>query len=745
MPKAAASAALLLAAWLLAACDTPPPAPAAGTNEHNDEAHYLGSTHCANCHAHQYRAWQGSHHARALQDAKPATVLGVFDGQSAFGVRFERRAGTFEVIDDGERFPVLFTIGVTPLQQYLLDTGNGRLQALDVAWDVSRGEWFALNEPRPQPGDILHWRGRGFNWNNACADCHSTGIEKRFDAGNSSYATRWIEQAVGCEACHGPGSEHVKAPNAPYSRHLATAAQQVEACAACHSRRTRIAEGHPAGAPLLDAYLPVLPVPPQYQADGQIDDEVFEYGSFVQSRMYRAGVTCSDCHEPHTGRLHASGDGLCLRCHSEAPPARFPMLTGKRYDTPEHHFHPPAASGARCAACHMPARFYMVIDERRDHSLRVPNPWLAAREGLRDACTDCHRDREALWAARELEARGVHERTGDLGALLVALAKGRREAEAEAQRRAADPHAAPLVRATLLTGEDRYESGLSFSSLLAGLGDEAAEVRHAAASSARIVASSDWRRLAPLLADPVRAVRRAAALSLLPRRAQLRAAERGRFERVLGEYVAFLKANADLPDAHAELASIERQLGDLEGAEASLERALAIEPHWIPALINLADLQRATGRDTLAGQVLRDAVRAAPESAEAHFALGLWYVRADRDPEALEHLVRAVELAPDRPRFAYALALGQAESGDLRGAIATLERSAATSGKSREIALALATYYRDAGELAAARREAETLVRRFPSDAAARAMLRALTTTEPEAPGADVGSAATIP
>src|SRR5262249_38939425 len=116
--------------------------------------------------------------------------------------------------------------------------------------------------------------------------------------------------------------------------------------------------------------------------------EVYEYGSFIQSRMFRAGVTCSDCHEPHGLRLRADGNAVCAQCHLPA-----------KFDTAAHHHHAPATEAARCVSCHMPSRTYMLVDPRRDHSFRVPRPDLSAAIGTPNACSGCHRNQPPRWAA----------------------------------------------------------------------------------------------------------------------------------------------------------------------------------------------------------------------------------------------------------------------------------------------------------------------------------------------------------
>ena len=140
--------------------------------------------------------------------------------------------------------------------------------------------------------------------------------------------------------------------------------------------------------PFLDAYLPALLEPGLYHSDGQIDGEVYEYGSFLQSRMHAASVTCSDCHDPHSLKLRAEGNALCAQCHLP-----------ERFDLSAHHNHEPGSAGAQCVNCHMPTKTYMVVDARRDHSIRVPRPDLSISLGTPNACTPCHADRPAQWAA----------------------------------------------------------------------------------------------------------------------------------------------------------------------------------------------------------------------------------------------------------------------------------------------------------------------------------------------------------
>ena len=412
-------------------------APAAADTD--DSPHYVGRTVCSNCHGDQAARWTGSHHDLAMQAATADTVLGNFDKVSVthFGVTstFFRKDGAFMVRTEGpdgtlHDYEIKYTFGVEPLQQYLIEFPGGRLQALSLAWDT-RGEeqggqrWFHLYpDERITHDDELHWTKPSQNWNSMCAECHSTYLQKNYDPANRTFATSWSEIDVSCEACHGPGSAHVawaerkpgwekletgkglvialderkdvnwkidpKTGNASRSR-ARDSSREIEMCARCHARRSPISRSYVHGERLMDHYLPRLLDAGMYHADGQIDDEVYVYGSFLQSRMYQAGVTCSDCHEPHSLQLRVPGDGVCLQCHAAG-----------KYASAKHHFHRQESTGARCAECHMPPKTYMVVDPRHDHSMRIPRPELSVKLGTPNACTRCHVEQSAEWAARQV-------------------------------------------------------------------------------------------------------------------------------------------------------------------------------------------------------------------------------------------------------------------------------------------------------------------------------------------------------
>jgi Flp pilus assembly protein TadD len=770
-PALRRAAALLLAAGL-AACGRgehqtaePPshPEPAAAAEP---AAAYVGAARCAGCHAAEAAAWRGSDHDRAMQVASEPTVLGDFDGVrfAHFGVasRFLRRDGGYRVETEGAdghpaEFGVAWTFGVRPLQQYLVRFPKGRVQALGIAWDSRpRAEggqrWFSLYpHERVPPDDPLFWTQPSQRWNTQCAACHSTHVRRGYDLAHDSYDTTWSEIDVGCEACHGPGSRHVTwaeaarrsgtpsaaagdlglvvrfpavrpgewtlAPGAPIA-HLATPRgprTELETCAPCHSRRSELREGALPGTPFLDAYRPSLLEPGLYEADGQVRGEVYVYGSFIQSPMYAAGVTCSDCHDPHSLERRAEGNALCAGCHRT-----------EVFDVPAHHHHRPGSAGARCVSCHMPARTFMVIDVRRDHSFRVPRPDLSVSIGTPNACTDCHRDRPAKWAADAVARWFPDGRSGapQYGQALAAGRRGLPGADAALAALAADPAQPAIARATALqllaeptpavvrrSAEDR--------DALVRLG--ALEAAGGLAPAARLDA------VGSLLRDPRLAVRIEAARVLAGVPAPLwQAADRAALADGLAEYRAAQHVQDDRPEAHLDLGLLDVAVGELDRARREYDTALRLDPRFVPAVVNLADLDRAEGRDAEAEVRLRRALASEPDEASLHHALGLTLVRLGQRDTALAELERAAELAPGDARYAYVLGVALHDAGQSDRALAVLRAAQRRRPGDRDLLVALATFSAQAGRRADAERWARALVKAFPDDPEARRLLAGL-------------------
>ena len=312
--------------------EPPAAAPEAAKSAPAAPAALVGSAACAECHAEVAAKWRDSHHARAMQKATAEAASGDFaaasfrDGGTTW--KFERSAEALRVHSAGGEsgdYEVAYTLGVDPLQQLVIALPDGRLQPLHVAWDARPAaaggqRWFSLlGDERVAAGDPAHWKSPAQSANATCAECHTTGFRKGFDVAANRYDSTWSEAGVGCEACHGAGSRHVEWARAgargadrglavAFAKSAAAGSNpEIETCAPCHSQRVRIAEEPRAGDAFLDGYTPALLDRSLYHDDGQLAGEAYEWGSFVQSTKYSAGVRCSDCHEPHTGQLRARG------------------------------------------------------------------------------------------------------------------------------------------------------------------------------------------------------------------------------------------------------------------------------------------------------------------------------------------------------------------------------------------------------------------------------------------------------
>lgn len=701
------------------------------------EPEFIGSTACTECHADAYQAWQGSQHQLAMQHATEATVRGDFNDAkfNYAGVEstFFRRDGKYFVRTDGPDsaladFEIKYTYGVYPLQQYLIEFPDGRIQALSIAWDSHAKDaggqrWFHLYPAeRVDHRDELHWTKRSQNWNFMCADCHSTDVRKNYDAATDTFRTKWSEISVGCEACHGPGSRHsewAKAHGADPTRGLTVALderhgatwkidpttgnatrsdakrtdREIEVCAQCHARRAQIAEGYHAGKPFLDYYRPALLSAGLYYPDGQQRDEVYIWGSYLQSKMHRAGVTCSDCHEPHSQKLRAEGNAVCAQCHSPA-----------KYDAPSHHFHKPGR-GARCVDCHMPAATYMVVDPRRDHSMRIPRPDLSVALDVPNACNGCHADKTAQWADEAVRKWHGHRPEGfqRFAATLAAAERGDARAGGNLAVLSGDLSQPAIARATAAEALARFPSQSALAALQRGVTDADPLVRRASVTAlATVPLERRVPLVAPLLDDPVRKVRIEAVSSLAGAAdTALDPAQRASFDRAAAEFEAVQRYNADRPEARTALGSFYAQRGRYADAEKEFQAATAMDPRYVPAYVNLADMRRSQGRDADAEAVLREGLKQFPENAALQHTYGLALARLKRMPEALDALAQAARLAPDDARFAYVYAVALNSVGKTREAITEVDRALARHADDRDLLNAGAAFARDAGDKAA--------------------------------------------
>jgi tetratricopeptide (TPR) repeat protein len=700
---------------------------------------FVGRQQCIDCHQDQAASFLGSHHDLAMDVATEDTVLGDFSDVTfehhGMVNRLFREGKKFMVHTEGETgkmedFEVKYVFGVDPLQQYMVEFDRDdflkpgelpRLQVLRISWDVVKKQWFYLSPPDVQeklePGDPLHWTGIAQRWQTMCADCHSTNLKRNFDDKANRYHTTFSEIDVSCEACHGPGSLHVELASSKSlfwdRRHGYGLAElkgndpqpQLESCAPCHSRRGLLDIDFKAGDLYHDHYELERLTQATYHADGQIKDEVYEFGSFTQSRMYHKGIRCTDCHDPHSAKLKHPGNETCTSCHQHA--------AGK-YDVPSHHHHPVGSEGAKCVNCHMPHTTYMAIDQRHDHSLRMPRPDLSVELGTPNACSSCHvNDQRKNLDSKTNESLGEYATwlaaaEGGDQAVAGAIAKTdawcddacekwygadrkkpphfaesivefRRGVPGAAERllklALADDSVAPAIARASAWDEVTNSESVTLAAKAARTGlKQTNQPPLVRAAAARAMAYADPAMirsdLVPALDDSSRLVRQAAANSIFNSGIyrELSGTEQMRLDHVAKDIHESLMTANDRGTAHLIWAMICESRGDFKEASESYQKSIHVEPNSAGPRSNLATLFEAMAgqeigqrqqelleqakrlRDEELPLLKRDA-ELAPKIAGVQYRYGLSLYLAGRSKEALEYLQRAVELEPEVPVF----------------------------------------------------------------------------------------------
>ncbi|MGY2262819.1 tetratricopeptide repeat protein [Pseudomonas sp. SDO55104_S430] len=681
---------------------------------------------CQGCHSAQVKDWQGSHHQLAMQAASAETMLGDFNNVTFKAdnetTRFSRKDDGFWVNTpgiDGKNadFKVAYTFGIAPLQQYLIEVGDGRLQALGVAWDTEKNRWFHLY---PGQGvtfkDPLHWSKPSQNANFMCVECHTTGYKRNFDAAKNTFDSQWNSLGVGCQACHGPASNHLQWTekktdliHAGFAVDLKdkNATVEIETCARCHARRAPLGDGYTVGKRLMDDYLPSVLTRELYALDGKIKDEVFEHGSFAQSKMFDKGVRCSNCHNPHSEQLKAPGNGVCLQCHNTAGKTSVEGVDGKglqakNYDSVEHTRHTMGQPGSQCVDCHMPGKFYMGNDFRHDHSFSIPNPERAQKLGTPDACLTCHQGKAGdkvteqfkLWSAENAPQAPRYDeslwliRNGQAGAA---------QALFEQLQRSNLP---AIQRATLLAELPAYPSEQALKLASKDLNNPAPQVRESAvhAVSAFLPPPDRAQLLAPLLNDPVKAVRIAAARDLLSVARNGLGAAQGSWNSAIAEYEEVQKSLLERAEANLNLALLYQASGRNGEVEGLLRSALLRDPDFYPALVTLVQWLEGNSRNQEAQTLLAQSLKEHPDAALLQHTQGLALVRAGQTAQAMPYLHKAAQLEPQTAQYAYVLAVALHDSGKVDEACAELERLLKLDPTNRNARLALIQYYLNNGQ-----------------------------------------------
>ncbi len=638
---------------------------------------FVGGETCKDCHRVQYDKWLNSFHDKAMEPADNTTVIGDFNNaefvHNGIATMFFKKQDLFFVNTIGrdgrlKDFQITHTFGVYPLQQYLIPFEGGRLQCLTIAWDDVKKQWYALPNHTDDHEDWLHWTRGGQNWNGMCAECHSTNLKKGYDIKTDTFQTTWSQIDVGCEACHGPGSEHLTWARTPemgrgvvnnYELLVNTgdlaSKDLVEICARCHSRRASIDDFSHGHDNMMDYMIPSLLTENLYFSDGQIQEEVYVYGSFMMSKMFSRGVNCSDCHDVHSQKLLKSGNTLCLTCHR-----------ADTYDTPGHHFHKKIYEGKEspgddCIQCHMPQRVYMGIDERADHSIRIPRPDLSETYNTPNACNaaGCHGDKTISWTNKHMDLWYGQKKRPHFGEVIARGRRGNPDALKRLVTLSKDPLFPSIVRASALSLLVSYPVKESFDALESALSDQAALVRQTAISTInQLQFDKDAKLIFPLLYDPVRAVRIQAALGVTAQKnLALTPAQKKVLEKAIGEYISAMEYSADFPAGRYNLGLMYSALGETGKAIENYEQSIGIDNLFLPAKNNLAMLFNAQGRNEQAEKLFLQILEDQPGLYDIAYSLGLLLVENKKFDQAVIYLKKAADGQPGRARIHYNLGL----------------------------------------------------------------------------------------
>lgn len=671
----------------------------------NEKVTPLANQTCINCHSEQAKHWQKSDHAKSMAIVNEKNVLANFADQTVehygqkalFFIKDNRYQVTISYDQNTETLPIKYTFGHYPLQQYIVETAPGRMQILPFAWDSrdkSEGgqRWYHnYSHEEIRPEDRLHWRQPLQNWNGMCADCHSDGLKRNYDSEKNQFNSQFDNINVGCLSCHGNMSVHAetqssrnvgkdivsaKHPTGQWLRTLgkntatwhsessgsARDNQFMDTCFACHSLRAPLNDGIEPKKPFLDQFTPQLLLPPNYHADGQIKEEVYVYGSFLQSKMFAAGVNCLDCHDKHTMKLKVEGNGLCLQCHS-----------GEAFNVKKHHQHPENSSGAQCVNCHMPQNRYMGVDDRRDHSFKIPRPDLSPTFGTPNACIKCHDNQSNQWASENLTKwHGTPRALLASKASLMMLNSGQAISLEQHLAIIADEQLDIISRASALEMLGYTTQSIPAEMLTPYLTHSEVLLRLSAARIGGLLNPTVRARyLSPLLKDPLKAIRLAAARSLVS--SDLPKADQSLFIKSFNEILKANDINSWRGEGRANQGLLAIEKNDTQGAEKAFKEAIRIEPYFDAGYINLADLYRSQQKPALVSTVLMQGIKKAPLSGAIQYSFGLHLVRQKQLEKSISYFEKAMSLTPSNSQYAYTYVLALDGLGKSQGALEKLK------------------------------------------------------------------------
>ena len=701
------------------------------------DSEFLGDNNCKECHKEEFKDWQGSHHDKAMQIADSTSVLASFNDEKFIsqGItsHFYKKGNNFYVNTEGpdgnyHEYKVIYTFGITPLQQYIVQFPDGHYQCLRTAWDSVENKWFDLYPDfKVVHSEWLHWSRGALNWNNMCADCHSTNVRKNYDQKTHSYNTKYAIINVNCEACHGPGKKHVEDVNRLGDNYTSTGTMHmtldtkpkelVDQCARCHMRREQYSTNFNFEGTMLDHYFPQILNDQLYYPDGQILDEVYVYGSFVQSKMYQNNVTCNNCHNSHSLKLKFEGNALCAQCHLP-----------NKYDTPKHHFHKENTEASQCINCHMTGKYYMGNDFRRDHSFRIPRPDLSLKYGSPNACTGCHEDKDDKWAWEEFikqygEVDSIHfseklapgliqEPNAHIG--LAELMNDKTQPE--------------MVRASAVRAISNYNTEDLIEQYLSLLNDESPLVRGTTLDVLSEINTTDYATyFLPLLEDSKRSVRVKAFYGLGGlTEFQIPEKYKSSYQKVKKEFFDYLNINSDFAGGRIKRAQYYIKKGDLQAGIEGYESALEIDNINNQIRLDLANLYYNNQNFLKAEKTFKTVIEQEPEYGPVYYSLGLLYAELNRIDEAIIQMQNAANHMPTNTRIYYNLGLLYGKKQDYKNAEKTLVNGLKIDANNESLLYALAHHYSNTNQGEKAINILTKLIELYPNNSQYLSFLRQL-------------------
>ena len=649
---------------------------------------------CVNCHANDVSQWHTSDHYKSMGDMTTDFILGDFTNVT---VKHHSQTARFyqiktdylvDLTEQGQTktYRINNTFGHYPLQQYLVSLNNGALQVLPFSWDSRSKEdggqkWFpAYANEDIKKNDRLHWKQPLFNWNGMCEDCHSDGLKRNYDLTANQFATQFDHINVGCQSCHGKmKSGHDK--KSPLRKSIPTGSWQrnhgenvakwageerdnqfMESCFACHSLRSPLLDGIDVKKTFLDQFTPDLLSRSMYFPDGQIKEEVFVYGSFLQSKMHAAGVNCLDCHDKHTMKTKLQGNGLCLQCHNP-----------ETYEQVSHTHHDLNTDGGQCVNCHMPERTYMGVDPRRDHSFVIPRPKLSLKFGVPNACTTCHKNNNDQWAATVIEQWGASKNQPSADQLNYLQLQHSGFLPIYDHLKLANSGGLSVIKqANVISLLPNSTNTINEKNIKPWINSHEPLIRLSAARIGYLLPEAERiKSYSILLNDPVKAVRVAAAENLIG----MKVNDFSQFKIALQELIDANDINSWRGEGLTNQSILYSKLGKVRETIKSLQKAIEIDPYFSPAYVNLAEQFRIQNnvKDEKATLVL--GVNNNPDSGALHYAMGMHLIRTKNAIDAVTSFDKAKQLEEDNLQYAYLYFLSLDNIGKTKQALQAIKAS----------------------------------------------------------------------